>query len=1526
MRLRNLPAISIWLPLVLLFSVWCAHAEEDEPRILKSTPFDTRPVNLQYFEDSGTILVLELEQGILWRSDDAGKNWKIPEEIKKGQARMFWLHPNDKQRAYVFGNELKHWVTTDRGKSWKEFDLPDGAGPSDFHIPLAFHAGNPEKVIFNAQECRSILCDELAYYTEDDFDTVKLLRKETRGCTFAHATPEFHAGDDKEDDRVLCVARGKYSPWPKDNRLLVSDDFFRKHEEEPRLDGDRTVPGIINMAVVKGFMVTAAKSETTSELAMYVSHDAREWHRAEFPQTHKLEEDAYTILESTNYSIQVDVMTTSPANPMGVLFSSNSNGTYFTENTRYTNRNPAGIVDFEKVAGIQGIVLVNTVDNWDEVERNRKAEKRIKSKISFDDGRTFQELTVGQDDKRASKELHLHSVTEMANVGRIFSSPAPGIVMGVGNTGGYLKSRAEGDLYVSDNAGLSWRKAIEGSHKYEFGDQGGVLVAVSDSGPTDKLKYSIDHGREWTDIKLGKKVIARILTTTPDSTSRRFVLEATEQTDDGLKYLIYAIDLNGLEIGECNDDDFEPWSARSDKEGNSACLMGHTQEYRRRKWDSKCFVGEKHFKEAVPKTTPCQCTDEDFECDYNFVPDFEGKDKKCKPTTALRPPKGSCKKKGDTFKDRSGFVKIPGNDCTGEDKVGKSGEIDRPCEEFANPRPSDGTVSREYTAFEADRFLQKIYLERSLTSSGVDETLVMSVRRGPGISIWLSKNQGKEWMRLLEDVDDILYIVPHQYEHDRFFVITGGDEGYVFSNRGDTMVRFKQPSKALPASNPLSFHYDEKEWLIWTGAVNCEKANSPDCRLDSYYSTDRGYSWEILVRYCQKCEFIKKEGTGGNDHLVYCEQHKDEKPEGALELRSSSNWFADSVAHFDDILTFATMSEFIIVALKDPESNLKVEASIDGKTFADAQFPKGFNVPHRTAYTVLDSSTNSVFLHVTVGSMVGFEYGKMMKSNSNGTNYVLSIDAVNRDDNGYVDFEKMQGIEGVALVNVVANLEDENSGKPKKLRSLITHNDGAQWAPLKAPETTDEGKAWGCDVNDVEHCSLHLHSYTEREDPKDTFSSPSAVGLMLGVGNVGPYQTWKKGDDVYTFVTRDGGVSWKVAKKGNYMWEYGDQGSIIVIVEESDSTNVGFYSLDEGEHWEEFKFADRPMRVTDLTTVPSDSSVNFIIWVEDGPKIATITVDFEGVRKDRRQCTFDENQDHDDDFELWSPKHPLQEDKCLFGRRTQYHRKKLDADCWIKKIVPALHKAEIENCTCTAQDFEWYVLALSFYFHSSSLPTDHVMRSDYNFERKPDNTCQLVEGLERQDHSQVCVDDPSRKSYFSAGNYRKIPISSCHGGEETKYLGEEVACPGHEDELEQERGGLSGFAFFLVAIVLPIFAAAGIGYWVYSTWERGGFGRIRLGDSYSAVGGGTGSMFDAERPWVKYPVAGVAALVAVAATIPLVAGAGWRFVSGLFRGRGGAAAGGRYTTRQSFARGRGDYAVVDLDEDELLGGDDDDEV
>jgi len=242
------------------------------------------------------------------------------------------------------------------------------------------------------------------YYTTNGFKDMQVAHARRKSCIWAKSNPLFTTGDEKVDlNRILCIVEGKFSALMRDFKLLLSDDFFET-EREPTMASQRQVRGFANMAPVKGFIVAAAKAMGSRELALYVTKDGAMWHRAEFGD-HRIEEEAYTILESTNYSIQVDVMPNRYA-LMGTLFSSNSNGTYFSRNIEHTNRNRQGIVDFEKIQNIQGIVLVNKVDNPDEVSSQLSADKRIKSQISFDDGRTWESLKVGKE------ELHLHSVTE----------------------------------------------------------------------------------------------------------------------------------------------------------------------------------------------------------------------------------------------------------------------------------------------------------------------------------------------------------------------------------------------------------------------------------------------------------------------------------------------------------------------------------------------------------------------------------------------------------------------------------------------------------------------------------------------------------------------------------------------------------------------------------------------------------------------------------------------------------------------------------------------------------------------------------------------------------------------------------------------------------------------------------------------------------------------------------------------------------------------------------------------------------
>jgi hypothetical protein len=79
---------------------------------------------------------------------------------------------------------------------------------------------------------------------------------------------------------------------------------------------------------------------------------------------------------------------------------------------------------------------------------------------------------------------------------------------------------------------------------------------------------------------------------------------------------------------------------------------------------------------------------------------------------------------------------------------------------------------------------------------------------------------------------------------------------------------------------------------------------------------------------------------------------------------------------------------------------------------------------------------------MTTSELPGSQRGSILKSNSNGTYFGHSIDNVNRDERGLVDFEKMIGLEGIALTNVVANPTEAALTGKKTLQTRITHNDG----------------------------------------------------------------------------------------------------------------------------------------------------------------------------------------------------------------------------------------------------------------------------------------------------------------------------------------------------------------------------------------------------------------------------------------------------------------------------------------------------
>ncbi|KAG1800646.1 uncharacterized protein BJ212DRAFT_1497985, partial [Suillus subaureus] len=212
-------------------------------------------------------------------------------------------------------------------------------------------------------------------------------------------------------------------------------------------------------------------------------------------------------------------------------------------------------------------------------------------------------------------------------------------------------------------------------------------------------------------------------------------------------------------------------------------------------------------------------------------------------------------------------------------------------------------------------------------------------------------------------------------------------------------------------------------------------------------------------------------------------------------------------------------------------------------------------------FTILDVSTNVIFIHMTMNERP-MPWGNILKSNSNGTYFGASIENVNRKNRDFIDFEKFAGLNGIAMVNVVANPAEAALTGRKTLQTRITHNDGGTWKALLAPSVDSLGQKYPCSSL---ACALHVRGFTECVDARVTYSSPSVVSVVMAVGNVGdalaPYT------ESNTFLSRDGGFTWEEVRRGAHLWKFGDSGSVIMIVNDQEPTDHILFTTDQGLRW-----------------------------------------------------------------------------------------------------------------------------------------------------------------------------------------------------------------------------------------------------------------------------------------------------------------------------------------------------------------------
>lgn len=174
MRLRRaVDAVTGWRSLILASMLITNIAAKKDAPSLTYTTFDHQPQNIEYFDDSDVILFQDWDSNTLWRTDNAGESWSEV-DIPYNEAWSMYMHPFDKKRAYYLTKEGTHYKTEDRGETWQSFvtDYPPSVLRNQ---PLSFHADDHDKIIFNAEDCMGIFCEELVRNGHSQFSVRKHL-------------------------------------------------------------------------------------------------------------------------------------------------------------------------------------------------------------------------------------------------------------------------------------------------------------------------------------------------------------------------------------------------------------------------------------------------------------------------------------------------------------------------------------------------------------------------------------------------------------------------------------------------------------------------------------------------------------------------------------------------------------------------------------------------------------------------------------------------------------------------------------------------------------------------------------------------------------------------------------------------------------------------------------------------------------------------------------------------------------------------------------------------------------------------------------------------------------------------------------------------------------------------------------------------------------------------------------------------------------------------------------------------------
>ncbi|XP_064651569.1 sortilin-related receptor-like isoform X2 [Lineus longissimus] len=530
-----------------------------------------------------------------------------------------FYHNKDDINAYVFADTVHNAILTtlDSGRSFSRHCLtfkPDqlSLNPVDHRVILSYDKNDPNKIL------RVSTNFGLSW---------RILDRNVK--SFFWGVPPYDDTYDLYVERIEPYSGNKVLKYMNVQPVYISWGTYRSVTIIDRVQ---------DFEVRDNFMFATKKVYRYGiDLILYISYDREPFLKTTLEDTRIHQHDFYVVDASEN---QV-MLCINHNRTLTNLYVSEVHGSKFILSLeRVVYFNPEGVnkdtwlrwftddsfADIHKVGGLRGIYIASQLLN-----QSNFSPYRQRTLISFNKGGRWHPIPAPVYDNNGTPtnctyhnncSLHLsqkltqfYPGTHAAPV--LSRESAPGIVIGTGMLGQSMNKTRMEDIFLSSDGGLTWNLVLQGHYIYEFGDHGGLIVAVLMFRLTREIRYSWNEGETWnTKVFSNESVYIYGLLTEPGEVSTIFSVFGSKP---GIhQWVIFQINLRSVFPYICKKNDYKMWSPSDEIHQKTfmPCLMGRKTIIQRRIPHAKCYNG-RHYERSVTVQN-CTCLGPDFECDYGF--------------------------------------------------------------------------------------------------------------------------------------------------------------------------------------------------------------------------------------------------------------------------------------------------------------------------------------------------------------------------------------------------------------------------------------------------------------------------------------------------------------------------------------------------------------------------------------------------------------------------------------------------------------------------------------------------------------------------------------------------------------------------------------------------------------------------------------------------------------------------------------------------------------------------------------------